>query len=137
MNNSNSTWLSWPEAPNIWGKPQVQAGLEDSPLPTRRLPGPNGCCPADAKTHLGLLLPERERLLLVQHPSNDHEAELASKLPVREGVRGTEGWDALREGGLEVHTGAGCPLSGERWRAMLSGPPWLTLLVIYFRSNKT
>ena len=46
---------------------------------------------AEAETHLGLLLPERERLLLVQQPGNDHEAELASKLPVREGARETEG----------------------------------------------
>lgn len=38
----------------------------------------------EANTHLGLLLPERERLLLAQHSSNDHKAELASKPPGEE-----------------------------------------------------
>lgn len=73
------------------GKPQEQAGLGRSPLLIHRLPGLRGCRAAEAKTHLGLLLPERKRLLLVQHLGNDQEAELASKLPVREGVRRMKG----------------------------------------------
>lgn len=95
MKNSHSTWLSWPEAPNLLEKQHEQAGLRGSPLRTHGLPGPRGCCPAEAETHLGLLLPERECLLLVQHLGNDHEAELASKLPVKEGARG------MRAGTLE------------------------------------
>lgn len=67
--------------------------------------------------------------MLVQHLGNDHEAELASKLPVKEGVRGTEGWDTLIEGGLEVHVGAGYTLSSEHGKAVLTRVLCLALLV--------
>lgn len=58
-------------------------------------------------TYLGFLLPEREPLLLVQQPRHDQEAELASKLPVGEGARETEGVHPARGVGVQVWRWAG------------------------------
>lgn len=85
--------------------------------------GASRASPADAEveTHLGLLLPERERLLLVQQPGHDHEAELASKLPVREGAGEAEGVYHPGGGGFKspgwVQGGAGHTPRREQGRA--------------------
>lgn len=99
MENSNSAWVSWPEALNLWEKQGdgEQAAGESCSL-AHRVPKSQWTPPTETQTHLCLLLPERESLLLVQQPGNDHEAELASKLPVRERWGETEGVTFGEEG---------------------------------------
>lgn len=96
--------LPWPEAPNLQEK--WQEGLAGFPQPPED---------AEANTYLGLLLPEREPLLLVQQPCHDQEAELASKLPAGEGETGTEGMHSAGLVGVKVGGWAGkCRTHTER-----------------------
>lgn len=80
-------------------------GWPGSPSPQRTL---------EANTYLGLLLPEREPLLLVQQPRHDQEAELASKLPVGEGARETEG--CTLRGAWGFRSGDGQGSAGHTWQ---------------------
>lgn len=94
----------WPEAPNLQEK--WQEGLAGIPQPPED---------AEANTYLGLLLPEREPLLLFQQPCHDQEAELASKLPAEERARETEGVCPAGRVGVKVWGWAGkCRIHTER-----------------------
>ena len=123
--------LPWPEAPNLQEK--WQEGLAGFPQPPED---------AEANTYLGLLLPEREPLLLVQQPCHDQEAELASKLPAGEGARETEGMHSAGLVGVKVCGWAGkCRTHIERGAEPLclgnfSFLLWFPAFMIYFRSHK-